>query len=382
MVTLPYGSRPYQLDLGARPATVIELAPRPRPRPVRELLDAALASPIGAPRLRSLRRSLKLTVIVSDATRDEPRADLLEAVMDEVPAARVTLAVATGTHGPCGIDRLALPRDLLRRVEFVVDHDGHQDADLVDLGRTRRGTPVRLHRCLVDADVVVATGCIRPHYFAGFGAGAKAVFPGLGAARDIRLNHRLKLEVEARSGVVDGNPCREDIEEAADRLSTPVFLLDGVCGPDGAVQAAVAGDVRAAFRAGTEIARPWFTVSSPAASTVIASDALPVTGSLYQASKIAAAVAPLVAAGGTLVLVAECPEGTGPIDTVNSAIFEIGIKPRLAPDVRVVLVSSLPRDVVGKTYASWAARAEDVLGDGSIVVVPHASSIIIGDATG
>ena len=35
-------------------------------------------------------------------------------------------------------------------------------------------------------DLVIATGCIRPHYFAGFGAGVKAIFPGLGQAAAIR----------------------------------------------------------------------------------------------------------------------------------------------------------------------------------------------------
>ena len=380
MLALPYGSRPYALDLGARDATVVEPARLPAAGAPREIFDAALAAPIGAPRLRSLQRGLRITLIVSDATRAEPRAELVGAILDEMPSAHVTLAIATGTHGPCGFDRLGFPAGWRERFEHVVDHDGHRDDDLVELGRTRRGTPVRLHRCVVEADLVIATGCIRPHYFAGFGAGAKAVFPGLGAARDIRLNHRLKLELAARAGIVDGNPCREDIEEAVARVATPVFLLNGVCGPDGAVHAAVAGDLQAAFRAGTATARPWFTVRAPLAPTVIASDALPVTASLYQASKIAAAVAPMVAPNGTLVVVAECPEGTGPVDTVNSAIYDIGIRPRLAAGVRVVLVSSLSRDVVGKTYATWARRAEDVVGDGPVVVVPRATSIILEGA--
>ena len=67
------------------------------------------------------------------------------------------------------------------------------------------------------------------------------------------------------------------------------------------------------------------------APLVIASDALPVTASLYQAAKIAAAAAPLVEPGGTLVVAAECTDGIGPLDVVNEAIFRIGVLPRLAP---------------------------------------------------
>lgn len=369
MIRLPYGSAPYELDLAA-PAEVLGLPRLPAPPPLRDLLGAALERPIGSDALRS-RRPSRVTIIVSDHTRDEPREAFVDAILDALGPTRVTLAIATGTHGPSG---LRLPR----RFAEVVDHDGHRDDDLVELGVTPRGTPVRLHRCLVDADLVVATGCIRPHYFAGFGAGIKAVFPGLGAARDIRINHRLKTEPRARAGIIDDNPCRADMADAAALLPTPVFLVNGVCGPDHEVRGVVAGDPVRAFHAGVELARPWFTVPPTTAPTVIASDSLPVTASLYQASKIAAAVAPLVEPNGIIILVAECADGIGPLDVVNQAIYDIGIKPRLPPGVSIALVSSLDRATVEPSYAAWAPRAEPLVRPGRVLVVPRASHIIVG----
>src|SRR5690606_32102629 len=115
------------------------------------------------------------------------------------------------------------------------------------------------------------------------------------------------------------------------------------------------------------------------APLVIASDKLPVTASLYQAAKIAAAAAPLVEANGTLVLVAECPDGIGPVDTVNEAIFRIGILPRLAPGVRLVLVSSLSAKETGRTLLSYAGSVDDVLAAmpaAPVLVLPHASKLI------
>jgi lactate racemase len=367
VILLPYGSAPYPLDLSG--SAVLELPRLPPPPPVPELLVAALRAPIGARPLRDL-RARRVTIIVSDTTRDEPRDEMVGAILDEIAPEHVTLAIATGTHGPCGL-RPA------RRFDAIVDHDGHRDDDLVELGVTPRGTPVRVHRCAVETDLVIATGCIRPHYFAGFGAGIKAVFPGLGAARDIRINHRLKTEPGARAGIIDGNPCREDMADAVARLPAPLYLVNGVCGPDNEIRAVVAGDVDAAFRAGVAMARPWFTVPGVTAPTVIASDVLPVTASLYQASKIAAAVAPLVEPGGMIVLVAECAEGIGPLEVVNQAIYEIGVKPRLPPGVRIALVSAMAREVVGPSYATWAARPEDVIAPGRVLVVPRASHIIV-----
>ena len=379
MIEVPYGSIPYLVDLGDRPAKVVIPAVLTPPPPLNRLLDEALARPIGRPPVESMvRAGARVTVVVSDATRKEPRRAFLAALRARLPAVRWTLAIATGTHGPTQVEALDL-LDPFMGHPTIVNHDGHCADDLVELGVTNRGTPVRLHRCVVEADLVVATGCIRPHYFAGFGAGVKAIFPGLGAASAIRANHRLKTEPGARTGHVDDNPCRLDLEEAVRMVPSPTFLLNGVCGPDDEIHAVVAGDLEAAFRVGAELARPWFTVRAPVSSFVIASDALPITASLYQAAKIAAAAAPLVEAGGTLVLVAECAEGCEPLATVNEAIFRIGVFPRLAPGARIHLVSSLTAEAVDRSLVEYAPSVECLLerARGTIVVVPRASQLIV-----
>jgi nickel-dependent lactate racemase len=371
---LAYGSAPYPLELRGRDVVVVRAPSLPPPRPARELLAEALAHPIGLP-LPELRSGDRVTLILSDPTRAEPRALFLNLLRERYPEVRWTIAVATGTHGPCNLEHLGITRNLS---QSVINHDGHRSDGIVELGWTQRGTPIRVHRCVLDADLVIATGCIRPHYFAGFGAGAKAIFPGLGEAAAIRVNHRLKQEPDARAGVTIGNPVREDIEEAVSRVPTPSFLLNGVCGPDGALHAAVAGDVIAAFRAGADLARPWFTVRGPKAPLVIASDRLPVTATLYQAAKIAAAAAPLVAPGGILAIAAECAHGTGPLETVNEAIFRIGVLPRLAPGVKLVLVSALTEDEVAQTLLDYVPSLDEVVAatSGPVVVIPEASQLI------
>jgi nickel-dependent lactate racemase len=378
MVELPYGRTPYPLDLAGREYTLVLPTSLPSPQPLRSLLDAALDAPIGRPQLEAMVSSgARVTLIVSDPSRAEPRGQLVAAIQARLPDVRWTLAIATGTHGTCKLDALGIPDDVLANAT-IVNHDGHADTDLVDLGATPRGTPVRVHRSVVEADLVVATGCIRPHYFAGFGAGVKAIFPGLGEARAIRMNHALKTQPGARAGIVDGNPCREDLEDAFRRVPTSTFLVNGVSAPDQRIHAAVAGDPIAAFRAGASLARAWFSARAPRAPLVIASDALPVTASLYQAAKIAAAVAPLVTEGGTIAIVAECCDGVGPLDVVNEAILRIGVLPRLPPGVRVRLVSGLDRTTVDATLVEYASSVTEVLAEtsGPVVVIPQASQLL------
>jgi nickel-dependent lactate racemase len=382
-VDLPYGSAPYAVNLAGRDATVLRAQELPPPSPLEDLLRCALDAPMG--RTLDIRPGSRVTLIVSDATRHEPRAAFIAAVRERVADVRWTVAVATGTHGPADIEQLSLPAELVRDAT-IVNHDGHRSDDLVELGVTTRGTPIRVHRCLVECDQVIATGCIRPHYFAGFGAGAKALFPGLGEATAIRINHQLKTEPRSRAGIVDGNPCREDLEEAVRQVPTPAFLLNAVVGPDDAVHAAVAGDLVVAFRAGVAIARPWFTVRARPAALVIASDALPVTATLDQAAKIFAAAAPLVAENGTLVVVAGCEDGIGPLDIVNEAIFRIGVLPRMRPGVKLVLVSELAENEANRTLVAYAPSVDAVLAASArvatsgardpILVLPHASHLI------
>jgi len=368
-VELPYGAIPLSFDAGAREVRLVEAAALPPPAPLDVLIERALADP------RLLGR--RVTVIISDPSRREPRDAFVRAIRQRVANAEWTIAVATGTHGPCRIDGLGLSDESLRDAT-IVNHDGHRAEALVDVGVTSRGTPVRVHRCVVEADLVIATGCIRPHYFAGFGAGVKALFPGLGEAAAIRSNHRLKTEPDARAGVYIGNPCRDDLEEAVTLIETPKFLVNGVCRPDDLIEDVVVGDVVTAFRRGAEIAKQLFTVRAPASPLVIASDALPVSASLYQAAKIAAATAPLLAPGGTLVVAAECRDGIGPLDVVNEAIFRIGVLPRLPAHARLVLVSSLGEAATRQTLLDYAASVEAVLAgtSGALTVVPRASQLI------
>jgi nickel-dependent lactate racemase len=385
-ISLPFGRQPYRLDLGQvgrdlRPHVVSPPEPGPG-RPLDRLLAAALDEPIGAPRLEeSVKPRDRVVLLVSDATRDDPRAAMLTALLARLPRdVSITLAVANGTHGLSDLGRLAIPAAIWARAERVVNHDAHDDRDLVTIGTTARGTPVKLHRCLVEADWLIPTGRIKPHYFAGFGAGCKTIFPGLGANREIRINHELKREPMARAGVIEGNPCREDLEEAVALLAARKFLLNVVIDDRGGVQAAVAGDLRAAFRVGAQACERLYRVVAPRADVVIVSDGLPLAGSLYQASKLVAAAAGLLREGGTMIVAAGCPEGIGPVDTVNRGIYELGLVPRLPRQHRIVLVSELGREQVAPSYCEWAPSVESVLAGlaaDAVTIVPQAGSLII-----
>lgn len=327
--------------------------------PVAELCRRALAAPIGAARLDELSRSARrIAVIVSDASRDEPRAEMLRALREVLPWDRVTLVVASGTHAPTGG---VIPEQYSDRPCVV--HDASDESRLVELAPTERGTRVRLLRDLVEADLVVATGRIRPHYFAGYSGGLKSIFPGCAHRDDALTNHRLKADVTARLGRVEGNVCRADMEAAARSLAGTIFLLNVLSDVEGTPVAAAAGDPIAAHRELLARARELFLVRAPRASVVVVADRPPVSSSLYQASKLLPPAGAILEDGGVVVIVADCRNGTGPLERVNRGIYELGVRPQLPARHRVLLVSELSREIVASTYAEHAPSLRDAVQD-------------------
>jgi lactate racemase len=326
------------------------LVPRGSAGGLLDLCRAALRSPVGSPDLASLARGARrVAVIISDSSREEPREEMLDAIFEILPRELATLVVSTGTHGP-GDD--VVP-ERYRDLPAIV-HDGTALDAMVQLGTTSRGTPVRILREVAEADLIVVTGRIRPHYFAGFSGGVKGLFPGCAYKPDILKNHLMKADPSARLGRADGNVCRVDMEEAARMVEGKTFILNVLGDCDGAPRRASSGDPILAHRALLGEARELFAIRVPRSPVVVVADRPPVTRSLYQASKLLPPAGAILEDGGAIIVLAECDLGIEPTERVNEGIYRLGVARQLPPSHRVILVSTLPRETVARSYAEHA----------------------------
>lgn len=367
------------------PAVLQRFAPAPASRSgaVLDLCRQALSAPVGMrPLVDEARAASRIVVVVSDATRDEPREDLLLALREVLPWTRVTLVVAAGTHEA---DDTVIPAAFRDRP--VVVHDGTRIDRMVDLGTTDEGTRVRLLDVVATADLVVVTGRVRPHYFAGWSGGLKGLFPGCALAVDALQNHRLKADPTARLGRAHENRCRADMERAALKVPGRVALLNVLCDVDGRAVDAAAGDPVLAHRSLCARAAALFEVSAPRCPVVVVADRPPVTRTLYQASKLLPPAGAILEPGGTVIVVADCALGTGPLERVNRGIYELGVRSQLPANHRVWLCSELPRDRVRETYAepvqdlkSAVARALDAHGIARGVLLWRAGECVVRPA--
>src|SRR5262249_23611092 len=108
-IELPFGAFGYVLELASADVEVLRARDLPPPPDIDELVATALDRPIRSDILDHVRPGARVTVIVSDSTRQEPRAAFLDALVRRLPDVRWTLAIATGTHGPTDVDALDLP---------------------------------------------------------------------------------------------------------------------------------------------------------------------------------------------------------------------------------------------------------------------------------
>jgi nickel-dependent lactate racemase len=183
---------------------------------------------------------------------------------------------------------------------------------MVNLGSTRNGTPIELNKRLFEADRIIATGSVEPHYFAGFTGGRKAFLPGIASYRTIQANHKQALSPAAHSLALEGNPVHEDMMDALPLIKAPVFSVMTVLDKEQGLAAVSAGDLLASFYAAVETARQIFCVSIPAKADIVVSVAkFPMDIDLYQSQKAIDNGAVALKDGGALILVSSCRDGIG-----------------------------------------------------------------------
>jgi nickel-dependent lactate racemase len=321
----------------------------------------ALREPLGAPPLATLAaRACSAAVVVSDVTRPCPSARFLPALLDELARVgdqAITVILALGSHRrhtPQERERL-VGREVLERVR-VLDLDPE---DCLSVGTTSRGTPVAAFRPFLEAELRVCTGNVEYHYFAGYSGGVKAAVPGLCPRATIQANHAMMLAPGARAGLLDGNPVREDIEEAGALLGIG-FLFDVVLDGHKRIVRAFAGDPVAAFRAAAACYDGHFGMRVPRAVDVVVASpgGHPKDINLYQAQKTLDNVRAAVRKGGAIVLVAECPEGFGEVT------FERWMREMSTPRA---LVERIQREFVLGGHK--AAAVADLLRDVDVTLV-------------
>ena len=281
-----------------------------------EAVEYALQNPIGAKPLRSLvKAGQKIAIIASDISRPVPSYEILPSVLEELfsagcKAEDITVVFALGSHRNHTEEEMRrLAGDKVFDTVRCVDSD---PGDCIHMGTTDAGTPVDITRVVAEADFKICTGNIEFHYFAGYSGGAKAIMPGVSTPSAIQANHRMMVEESACAGKLEGNPIRQDIEQAGDICGID-YIVNVVLDEHKHIVYAVAGDVTKAHRDGCAYLDKMYSkkITERADIVLVSQGGAPKDANLYQVQKALDNAKHAVKKGGTIILMGACNEGLG-----------------------------------------------------------------------
>ena len=313
---LAFGRGFLQAELRAKRILPRRLAP---PADEEAAVFRALERPVGTPPLAEIvRPGEKVAIIVNDITRLSRTELILPPVVAAlnragIRDADILVVFALGNHRRQTVEeqRRLIGEEMFRRLR-TIEHDAHDEANLVTLGQTSFGNVVQINRRVLEADRTVLTGAIIHHLIAGYSGGRKSLVPGVAGFRTTTYNHRMMLDPRCRSGVLDGNPAHEDMLEGC-RMMAPDFLVNVVLTPAGKLARVFAGHYDLAHREGCRAVDRMLRVelSEPYDLVVASAGGHPLDIDLRQAHKGLENACRCLRPGGSILFYAECPNGTG-----------------------------------------------------------------------
>jgi len=329
----------------AHTATAARIAPLANPAAA---IEAALDHPLNSPTLEHLVAAIKpqtIYIAFTDATRACPDHLLVPAILARLQAAGVpdeaiTLVCAVGLHRPSGeAEKRAKLGDAVVERYRIIDHNPRDESNMVHLGQTRDGIPLAVSRLAYEADLLVATGIVEPHQYAGYSGGAKTVTIGCGGEETIAFTHGPHMldRPGVRLGRIEGNPFQAAVRQVAEQTGLQ-FVLNLVQDEAHHILKVQAGAPTAVHDDLVAFGRQVFETEQPRQyDLAIAGVGAPKDVNLYQASRaityLQLSAIPAVRRGGIVILPAPCPEGAG--EGVGEQRFLAAL--RDAPDVETML---------------------------------------------
>jgi lactate racemase len=318
-IELPYGKGVLPLDVPDKNLLDVVL-PKEfiQPQQPELMIKEALQYPLGTDRLSdSISPGETVAIVIDDYTRPCPTEMLLPSVLKELKEAGVNdldilIIVATGTHTPPTPDIIKeLVGDKISRNYMIISNDV-VNGQHVNVGKTKRGNDIEVLKEYVEADFKILLGDIEYHYFAGYGGTRKSILPGISAKNTIQRNHSLLFEKHSCMGMLKENPINQEMNEAM-HLAGCDFALSVVQNSHHRIVGAWAGNPELVMDAGVKLVDAMYKreIQESPDIVITAANGHPHDLNLYQAMKAMYTAFQIVKPQGTIILVAECPEGHG-----------------------------------------------------------------------
>jgi len=283
----------------------------------------SLSLPINSKLLSELAKGKSdVCIVVTDITRSCPDNKLLPPIIEElekeIDRNSITILIASGMHRTMSHQEKILKYgEKIVDTYKIIDHDSKDEKNLVDLGITKNGTPIKMSKIAIDSSLLISTGVVSPHQYAGYSGGYKTVSIGVASDETISYTHShvmIKNPKTVIGNVID-NPFYEDIIEIGKKSGLD-FIVNVILGKNNDIFEIKSGNPFDVHNALIKSAKMIYEFPvEKQFDVVICGIGFPKDANLYQTTTFASYISfvpkPIVKKGGYIVLPSECPEGAG-----------------------------------------------------------------------
>ena len=321
-ILLPYGKDTILIKLPKKNILKIcKLKDRPGVEDNIKEIKKAIENPIGSKTISQIAEGKNTAVVIcDDITRPTPDQLLIPPILDElnkggISDKNIKVIIARGQHRKMSEEEMKekVGEEVFKRVK-ISQHD--PDNNLFYLGKSKRGNELWVNKEVAQADVKISTGNIVPHRYAGYGGGAKSILPGVSSRETIGHNHLYVETGETALGKIEGNPVREEMEEAAKMIGLDM-IVNTIMNVKNKIVKVVAGDPNKAYQVGVKICNDIYGVRIPEKADIILASSYPMDINFHQASKTLEAIGHIIKEKSTIIMLSPCYEGIGGKDFVD-----------------------------------------------------------------
>ncbi|MGK0466355.1 nickel-dependent lactate racemase [Clostridium sp.] len=383
-----------------------------------EIVNKALDSPIGSPKLEELVKGKRnMVLITSDHTRPVPSKVTLPILLSRIrcvnPGIKITILIATGFHRPTTKEEMISKfGQKIVDNEVIINHVSEDYSSMISVGTLPSGGELLLNKLAMETELLISEGFIEPHFFAGFSGGRKSVLPGVASAKTVMANHCSEFIASeyARSGVLENNPIHRDMLYAAKKAKL-AFILNVVIDSEKNVINAFAGDSELAHASGCEFVMELASVKAVKADIAISTNGgYPLDQNIYQSVKGMTAAEATCKENAVIIMVSACNDGHGgqsfydnianassPREVLDRVIkvgrnetapdqWEFQILARILDKFIVIFVTDMcDPEMIKKmhmqhafTFEEALERALEIKGrDATITVIPDGVSVVV-----
>ena len=331
-----HGYKDFSLDQD-RVIAEIKVAEMPPIENLKASILDAIYHPINSAPINELvKPGQKVAFICNDPTRVANSFDFMPVLVNEMNKLGIKdedmrIVFALGTHRKMTDEEMveAVGEDVAKRLPMY-NSDCNAADDFEFFGETSFGTPVWINKLICDVDLVIMTGTIVHHFFAGFGGGRKAILPGVSAMETVRRNHSLMMSPNSQLGKLHGNPVYDDQMEGVRLFAKEhkLFLFNAILDAKKEFVKIFAGDWDSAHIEACKFVDKVYGVEidEPADVVIASCGGYPKDINVYQLQKTMDNAWCAVKEGGVVIIIGECEEGSG------SAALEKALQENPSPD--------------------------------------------------